>query len=171
MSNLKEKYSQEIKTILAKYPPERMRSALLPLLILAQKDTGFISDTTVDEIAELTGLSRTDVISVASFYTLFHLEEGGKYRIQICTDLPCVLRGSMDYLKQICDYLAIEPGETTSDGLFTVEEVKCLAACHRSPVFQLQGNGELQYHENQSLASTRQIIEQIRHTQPVEVHE
>ena len=170
MSNLREKYSQEIKTILAKYPAERNRSALLPLLTLAQKDSGSISDASVNEIAELTGISRTDVISVASFYTLFHLEEGGKYRIQVCTDLPCVLRGSMDYLKQICDYLDVEPGQTTSDGLFTVEEVKCLAACHRSPVFQLQGNGELQYHENQSLASTQQIIEQIRHTQSVEVH-
>jgi NADH-quinone oxidoreductase subunit E len=170
VSELKEKYTLEIEEILAKYPPEQKRSALMPLLFLAQRESGHISDAAVSEIAELCEISRTDVISVASYYTLFHLDQGGTYRIQVCTDLPCALRGSMDYLKQVCDYLAVEPGQTTQDGLFTVEEVKCLAACHRSPVFQLQGNGEIQYHENQSLESTREIIEQIRAARKEEAH-
>lgn len=169
MSNLKEKYPHEIETILKKYPSQRKRSALLPLLNLAQKETGSLSEADIEEIAEITDTSLTDVISVASFYTLFHLEEGGTYRIQICTDLPCVLRGSMDYLQEVCNYLGVKAGQTTPDGLFTVEEVKCLAACHRAPVFQLQGKGEIQYFENQSLASTQQIIDQIRQAHREEV--
>lgn len=168
MSTLKETYAEEIKVILAKYPPERKRSALLAMLSLAQRETGRISDAAVDEIAGLLEISRTDVISVASFYTLFHLDDGGKFRIQVCTDLPCALRGAADYMKQVCDYLAVQPGQTTPDGLFTVEEVKCIAACHRAPVFQLQGGGELRYYENQSLESTKEIIEQIRAAQKEE---
>ena len=169
MSELREKYAKEINDVLAKYPPEQKRSALLPLLSMAQRENGRVSDAAVDEIAELVGISRTDVISVASFYTLFHLEEGGLYRIQICTDLPCALRGSTDYMKEVCDYLSVKPGETTEDGLFTVEEVKCLAACHFAPVFQLQGRGEVRYHENQTMESTRKIIEDIRATHQAEV--
>ena len=94
---------------------------------------------------------------------------GGLYRIQICTDLPCALRGSTDYMKEVCDYLSVKPGETTEDGLFTVEEVKCLAACHFAPVFQLQGRGEVRYHENQTMESTRKIIEDIRAAHQAEV--
>ncbi|MBI9048705.1 MAG: NAD(P)H-dependent oxidoreductase subunit E [Anaerolineaceae bacterium] len=169
MSELQEKYAKEINGILAKYPAEQKRSALLPLLTLAQRETGRISDEMVEEIAEIVEISRTDVISVASFYTLFHLEEGGLYRIQICTDLPCALRGSADYLNAVCDYLAVKPGQATTDGLFTVEEVKCLAACHFAPVMQLQGRGEVRYHENQSLESTRKIIEEIRAAHQEEV--
>lgn len=170
MSTLKEMYAEEIKNILAKYPPERKRSALMAMLALAQRTSGQITGAAVDEIAALLEISRTDVISVASFYTLFHLEEGGSYRIQICTDLPCALRGAADYMQQVCTYLAVQPGQTTADGLFTVEEVKCLAACHRAPVFQLQGDGELRYFENQSIESTREIIEQIRAAHKEEAH-
>jgi NADH:ubiquinone oxidoreductase subunit E len=96
------------------------------------------------------------------FYTLFHAEPAGRYRIQVCTDLPCALRGSETYLEQLCEHLGIKEGETTEDGLFTVEAVKCLAACHRAPVFQLQGDGKIKYYENQSLEITKEIVEEIR---------
>jgi len=102
------------------------------------------------------------VAAVLGFYTLFHEEPAGRYHIQVCTDLPCALRGSEDYMKQLCEKLGVSEGETTGDGLFTVEAVKCLAACHRAPMFQLQGDGEIKYYEDQSIEKTMLIIESIK---------
>jgi NADH-quinone oxidoreductase subunit E len=76
--------------------------------------------------------------------------------------LPCALRGSETYLDQLCEQLGVKEGETTKDGLFTVEAVKCVAACHRAPMFQLQGDGEIKYYEDQNVEITMQIIEEIR---------
>jgi len=156
------KYEKEIQGILARYPAEAKGSAVMPLLFLAQREKGFISSEAVKDISEITGTSVTDVSSIIGFYTLFHPEQAGRYRIQICTDLPCALRGSESYLDQVCEKLGIKEGETTADGLFTVEAVKCLAACHRAPMFQLQGDGEIKYYEDQNLDITMQIVEGIR---------
>ena len=162
MNKLTEKYPEEIRLILAKYPSESKRSAIMSLLYLAQRDTGHISEEMMEEIARILDVSDTDVASIAGFYTLFHEETGGRYCIQICNDLPCALRGSDKFLQEICDYLGVEAGQTTADGLFKVEEVKCLAACHRAPMFQLQGDGKTSYHEEQSLEIASELIEQIR---------
>lgn len=162
MNELYKKHSNEINQILAKYPPEHKRSAIMPLLYLAQRESGYISQPAIREIAEILDISSTDVASIAGFYTLFHQEAGGRYRIQICTDLPCALRGSENFLNAVCKELGVNVGETTADGLFTVEEVKCLAACHRSPMFQLQGDGEIAYHENQSIETFRALVQDLR---------
>ena len=162
MNELLNKYPDEVRRILAKYPAEFKRSAVMPLLYLAQRETGRVSQERMADIAEITETSVTEVASVAGFYTLFHEEPGGRYRIQVCTDLPCALRGSEEFLRQVCDFLGIKPGETSPDGLFTLEEVKCLAACHRAPMFQLQGDGEIQYHENQTLDTFKEIVDGLR---------
>lgn len=162
MNELREKFKDEIERILNRYPPDQKRSAVMPLLFLAQEANNYIGEQSIREISEILEISRTDVASIVGFYTLFHAEPGGLYRIQVCTDLPCALRGADDFLKELCDYLSIQVGETTSDGLFTIEEVKCLAACDRAPMFQLQGKGKISYHENQSLETTKMIIEEIR---------
>lgn len=162
MNKLYNKYEQEIKEILERYPTEGKQSAVMPLLFLAQRETGHVPSEALPDIAEITGISETDVASIMGFYTLFHAEPAGRYRIQICTDLPCALRGSETYLEQVCDRLGINEGETTTDGLFTVEAVKCLAACHRAPMFQLQGDGEIKYYEDQNVEITMQIVEEIR---------
>lgn len=162
MNKLYNKYEKEIQGILARYPSEGKRSAVMPLLFLAQRDSGYVPVQTLTDIAEITGVSETDVASIMGFYTLFHAEPAGRYRIQICTDLPCALRGSESYLEQVCDQLGIKEGETTVDGLFTVEAVKCLAACHRAPMFQLQGDGEIKYYEDQNVEITMQIVDEIR---------
>ena len=162
MNKLYNKYEKEIQGILAHYPAEGKRSAVMPLLFLAQREAGFVPTETLADIAEITGISATDVASIMGFYTLFHAEPAGRYRIQICTDLPCALRGSETYLDQLCEQLGVKEGETTEDGLFTVEAVKCLAACHRAPMFQLQGDGEIKYYEDQNVEITMQIIEEIR---------
>jgi NADH-quinone oxidoreductase subunit E len=162
VNKLYNKYEKEIQGILARYPSEGKRSAVMPLLFLAQRDSGYVPVQTLTDIAEITGVSETDVASIMGFYTLFHAEPAGRYRIQICTDLPCALRGSESYLEQVCDQLGIKEGETTVDGLFTVEAVKCLAACHRAPMFQLQGDGEIKYYEDQNVEITMQIVDEIR---------
>ena len=162
MNKLYNKYEKEIQEILGRYPAVGRRSAVMPLLFLAQRETGYIPSEAVADIAEIAEISKTDVAAVMGFYTLFHTEPAGRYRVQICTDLPCALRGSESYLKQVCEKLGIQEGETTADGLFTVEAVKCLAACHRAPMFQLQGDGEIQYFEDQNVEITMQIVEEIR---------
>ena len=162
MNELYQKYETEINEILLRYPENFKRSAIMPLLFLAQREKGFVPQEALAQIADITGVSETDVASVLGFYSLFQETPGGRYRIQVCTDLPCALRGSETYLKNLCEALDVKTGEITGDGLFSVEAVKCLAACHRAPMFQLQGDGEIKYYENQSVEMTMQIIESIR---------
>ncbi len=136
---LAEKYPEEVKNILAKYPPEQKRSAVMPLLYLVQREGGYITKEAMEDIARLLEITTTEVASVVGFYTLFHDREAGKYRMQVCTDLPCALRGADRFLAELCGNLGVKLGETTSDGLITVETVTCLAACDKAPMFQLQG--------------------------------
>jgi NADH:ubiquinone oxidoreductase subunit E len=153
MSLLK-KYPTEIEHILAKYPPEQKQSAVMPLLHLAQLKTGFVSRADIDELTGITGLSATEIATVIGYYTLYHDAPGGKIRIQVCTDVACDLRGAKDYLRAVCQSLGIKPGEITSDGMVEIEEVKCLAACDRAPLFQSQIGNEMEYHENQTPEKT-----------------
>jgi NADH-quinone oxidoreductase subunit E len=162
LNELQKRYPEDVAAILKKYPPEFRRSAIMPLLYLAQRQDGHVSGRSVTDIAELTGLSTTDVTSVVGFYTLFHAEAGGRYRIQVCTDLPCALRGADDFLALLQKELGISVGETTPDGMFTIEEVKCLAACHRAPMFQVQGDGDITYHEHQTVESAMQVLKGLR---------
>lgn len=161
MNELRTKYSEEIDRTLAKYPPDHKRSAVIPLLYIAQRGDGSVSRQSIKEIAELLDLSVTEVASIVGFYSLFH-EEGGCYRIQVCNDLPCALRGADVFLEQLCDRLGIEVGETTPDGLFTVEAVMCLAACDKAPMFQLQGGGRIDYYENQTIETVMELVEELR---------
>jgi NADH-quinone oxidoreductase subunit E len=154
MSLLEKKFSAEITRILANYPPDQRRAAVMPLLHLAQQQDGFVTRLAMQEIAELTETTITDVASVVGYYTLYHDAPEGKIRLQVCTDVACDLRGAREYLASLCSELGIKPGETTTDGLVTIEEVKCLAACDHAPMFQSQINGELEYHENQTPART-----------------
>jgi NADH-quinone oxidoreductase subunit E len=159
---LAEKYSDEVQTILAKYPPDQKRSAVMPLLYLAQREQGFVSFHSIQEIADIVEISTTEVGSIIGFYTLYHDQPGGKYRIQVCTDLPCALRGAEQFLDELCEKLGIQVGETTPDGLISVEQVMCLAACDRAPMFQVQTGDGLSYHENQTVESALRYLESLR---------
>lgn len=162
MKLLAEKYSDEVQTILAKYPPDQKRSAVMPLLYLAQREQGFVSFHSIQEIADIVEISTTEVGSIIGFYTLYHDQPGGKYRIQVCTDLPCALRGAEQFLDELCEKLGIQVGETTPDGLISVEQVMCLAACDRTPMFQVQTGDGLSYHENQTVESALRYLESLR---------
>lgn len=162
MNALLTQYPQEVERILAKYPADRKRSAVMPLLYLAQRTEGYVRAQDLRDIAEICEISITDVASIVGFYTLYYDQPLGRYHIQVCTDLPCALRGAEDFLDQLSEKLGIGVGETTADGLFHLEEVKCIGACHRAPVFQVQGDGEIVFHENQTVETALAVIDALR---------
>jgi NADH-quinone oxidoreductase subunit E len=167
MTSLAEQYGNEVQAILAKYPPDQKRSAVMPLLNLAQRRDGFVSKDAMKEIAALCGVTPTEVASIVGFYSLYYDEKKGNYRIQVCTDLCCALRGSEEFLHRLCEALGIPVGGTTPDGKITVEAVMCLAACDKAPMFQVQSLGcvhkeGLEYHENQTVESALALIEELR---------
>jgi len=164
VNQLLEKYGNEIQQILAKYPEDKAgkRSAVMPLLYLAQHAYGYITKDAIGQIADICEISTTDVASLIGFYTLFHDEQTGKYHVQVCTDLPCALRGAEDFLDKLCENLGIKVGETTPDGLIQVESVMCIAGCDKAPLFQVQSPDGLEYHENQTVESALEVINKLR---------
>ena len=137
----KDKHTTEIEQILAKYPTKR--SAVMPLLYLAQEEYGFCSDDAIREVADLTALDPTEVRSVVGFYTMFFEEKTGQYVIEVCDDLPCALKGADEFVHHCERKLGVRTGETTPDGRFTLRTVMCIAACNRAPVAQV--NREYRY--------------------------
>ena len=160
--SLVKKYPKEIKQIMAKYPSEHKRSAVMPLLYLAQREEGYVNRDALKDIAGMLDMTETEVASIVGFYTLYHDEKAGKYRMQVCTDLPCALRGADQFLESLCGNLGIKVGETTPDGLVTIEGVMCLAACDKAPMFQVQGPDGIKYHENMTVDKTMELIDALK---------
>ena len=134
----------------------------MPLLYMAQREDGFVNKAAMEDIAALLDITTTDVAEIVGFYTLYHDERAGKYRMQVCTDLPCALRGADKFLEELCGNLGIKVGETTPDGMITLEAVTCLAGCDRAPIFQIQSGNGLEYHENMTVDKTMELVETLR---------
>ena len=160
--SLEEKYPNEVKQILSKYPPENKRAAVMPLLYLAQREEGYLTKASMQDVAKIVDITETDVAALVGFYTLFHDKKEGKYRMQVCTDLPCALRGAEEFMDALCAKLGIKVGETTADGFVTLEAVTCLAACDKAPMFQTQGPDGIKYHENMNVDRTIELISVLR---------
>ncbi|MCG2785014.1 MAG: NAD(P)H-dependent oxidoreductase subunit E [Anaerolineae bacterium] len=160
---LAENHPDEIKAIFAKYPVKR--SAVMPLLYLAQREEGYIQKESMQEIAAMLELDVTEVAAIVGFYTMYHDEKAGKYRMQVCNDLPCALRGADKFLEHLCENIGVKIGETTPDGLITIEEVKCLGGCDRAPLFQLQQGDKVTYHENMNIDKTMELVDALRKAQ------
>ena len=160
--SLVKKYPQEVKQILAKYPPENKRSAVMPLLFLAQREEGYVNKAAMQDIAKMLDITETDVAAIVGFYTLYHDKKAGKYRMQVCTDLPCALRGADKFMDDLCANLGIKVNETTEDGLITLEAVTCLAACDKAPMFQTQGPHGIKYHENMTVDKTLELVHTLK---------
>jgi len=160
--SLVKKYPKEVKQILSKYPPEQKRSAVMPLLFLAQREEGYINKAAMQDIASIVDITETDVAAIVGFYTLYHDEKAGKYRMQVCTDLPCALRGADQFMETLCGNLGIKVGETTEDGNITLEAVTCLAACDKAPMFQIQGPDGIKYHENMTVDRTMELVRTLK---------
>ncbi|MCY4464650.1 MAG: NAD(P)H-dependent oxidoreductase subunit E [Chloroflexi bacterium] len=146
------KYEQRIERHLAKY--ETARSAVMPLLYIAQEEYGWVNSEGIGEVAQLLNLDPTQVKSIAGFYTMYSEKPKGKYWLQVCTDLPCALQGADDFHAWLKDELGLDEGGTTDDGLFTVEHVMCLAACDKAPMLQCN----FSYVEELDQAKMRQLL-------------
>ena len=135
MSHFRSDIRQRGVDLVALYP--QARSAMLPLLHLAQEQDGYLSDEGIAEVAELTNTTPADVRGTASFYDMFHLEPVGKYVVSICTNIACLLAGGLEMLEHASATLGCSVGGTSDDGLFTLEEAECLADCDYSPCVQV----------------------------------
>jgi NADH-quinone oxidoreductase subunit E len=129
---------KEVDQIVARYPAGKQKSALLPVLHLAQQEFGGWLDVPVmDYVAGLLKLEPIEVYEVATFYSMYNLKPVGRYMFEVCQTGPCMLRGSDDIIHYIYEKLGIKPGETTKDGLFTLKTVECLGACGYAPMMQM----------------------------------
>lgn len=127
----------EMESHLVKYPPERKRSALIPLLFVVQRERGWIDNPGVNFLARFLDLEVTDVWETATFYSMLNMRPIGRHHIQICKTLSCRIMGEPEITDHICSKLGIHPGETTEDGKFTVSMVECLGSCGTAPMMQI----------------------------------
>lgn len=161
MIQFSDKKLQEVEKIVARYPQGKQKSALIPILHLAQEEFGGWLDAPVmDYVASLLHLTPIEVYEVATFYSMFNLRPVGKYVFEVCQTGPCMLRGSDDIIDYIKQKLNIGVGETTTDGLFTLKTVECLGACGYAPMMQLGKH----FKEHLTKERIDQIIEECTRT-------
>lgn len=146
----------EYRTILARYPTRR--AALMPTLWLAQREFGYLPVAVQQYVADLMGLPLAWVSSVVSFYTMYWTEPPARWRLQVCRNLSCALRGALEMRDAITARLGIRHGERTADGRFSLEEVECLASCGTAPCLQIN-NAE--YHENLTVERALALIDRL----------
>lgn len=157
---LSEKAKEAIRALQARYPSPR--SAVMPALYIAQREYGWLPAEAVDEVAELFGMSSTEVGSVASFYTMYFLEKPGVHSVDFCTDLPCALVGAEEAYRRWRERLGIADGhDTTADGSITVRPAMCLGGCDHAPVLLV--DNEKQY-ENVSDQQLDALADELRKT-------
>jgi NADH-quinone oxidoreductase subunit E len=135
MARLSEANLRTAHDIIAKFP--RKKSALIPLLHLAQEQDGHVTESAMQHIAELVDVTPAEVYGTASFYEMFKFEAVGRYCINVCTNISCQLLGGWELLEHAEHSLGVKPGGTTADGLFTLEDVECIAACTEAPALQV----------------------------------
>lgn len=149
----------QVHKITARYPKERKKSALIPVLHLAQKEFGgWLQVPVMDYVAELLEIKPIEVYEVATFYSMFNMKPVGKFVLEVCQTGPCMLKGSDDIIQHIKETLNINVGETTADGLFTLKTVECLGACGYAPMMQL---GKF-YHEHLTKDKVDEILDLCR---------
>lgn len=159
MVQFSEQKLREVQDIVARYPQGKQKSALIPVLHLAQQEFGgWLDVPAMDYVAGLLQLKPIEVYEVASFYSMFNLKPVGKYMFEVCQTGPCMLRGSDDIIQYIGEKLGIRPGETTADGMFKLKTVECLGACGYAPMMQL---GKF-YKEHLTREKVDQIIDECR---------
>lgn len=147
---------QKIQKSISKYPDKK--AAVMDALYIAQEQNGYITNEVMEEIGSILEMPVSDVYGVATFYTMYHKKPVGKYHLQVCTNVSCMLKGGMELLKQLKDELGIEEGEVTKDGLFSIEEVECMGACGGAPMI----SANYDYYENLTPEKLRNLINELR---------
>jgi NADH-quinone oxidoreductase subunit E len=151
----------QLREIRARYP--HGRSAVMPCLHLAQATEGYVSPAAISAVAEELAMTHAEVTAVATFYTMYLRQPGGRYRIGVCINSLCAILGGDDLWEALVDYLGVGNSETTPDGLISLERIECQAACTHAPVMTL--NWELL--DNQTPSSAREVVDRLRAGEPV----
>lgn len=145
-----------VNRIISRYPQGRQKSALLPILHIAQaENSGWLSSEIMDYVASLLNIQPIEVYEVATFYSMFNLQPVGNCVIEVCQTGPCWLNGAEEILAHFETRLGIKPGEITADGRFTLKKVECLAACGNAPVIQVG----TEYHENLTIQKADELLD------------
>jgi NADH-quinone oxidoreductase E subunit len=148
-------FEKQVDEIVARYPEPK--AAMLPVLWEVQHARGWIDGASEDWVAERLGVSSSHVHGVVTFYTMYKRKPSGKYHIQVCTTLSCMLRGCDDLVDHLQTRLKIKVGETTPDGRFSLVQVECLGSCGTAPMFQLNDD----YHENLTLETADDLLDRL----------
>ncbi len=148
----------EIDRHLSKYPTERKRSAILPLMFIVQRERGYLDPPGVAYLADRLGVRITDIWEVATFYSMINTKPVGRYHLQVCRTLSCKILGAGRITGHCTERLGIKPGETTADGEFSLSEVECLGSCGTAPMMQIG----FDYYENLTTEKVDEIIERCR---------
>jgi NADH-quinone oxidoreductase subunit E len=136
---------------IGKYPPDQKQSAVMSALVIAQDEKGWLSDEVMDYVARYLGMPPVAVYEVATFYSMYNLQPTGKYKITLCTCLPCGLQGSLAAADHLREKLGIDFNETTADGRFTLKEGECMGACAMAPVLLVNNKKMHDYMTNEKL--------------------
>ena len=154
------KFSEEnlkrIEEVLKKYPVKK--PAVMPLLWIAQEQNGWISGEVMEEIASLLDMTREDVLGVVSFYTMYHQKQMGKYHIQVCTNVSCMLKGANQIYDHVKEKLGLNNMEVSQDMQFSLEEVECMGSCGTAPMIAVNED----YYENLDIDQTEKILESLK---------
>jgi len=150
---------RKIDREVAKYPADRKQSAVMSALIIAQDEKGWLSTETMDEVAGYLGMAPVAVYEVATFYSMYNLKRTGKYKLTLCTCLPCGLQGALEAADHLRNKLGIDFSETTPDGRFTLKEGECMGACAMAPVL-LVNNKKM--HDYMSKEKLDQLIQELK---------
>lgn len=154
---LEEKFAR----LLTIYPPGRQRSAVVPMLLYAQDEIGHVSQEVIDEIAQRVGIAPMQVDEVIGYYSMLHRKPLGKYHIQVCTNISCLLAGGQDLFEHASKTLGVGHKQVTADGLFSLEEVECMGACSWAPAMQMNYD----FHHKVTPERLDQLIADIRNAQ------
>ncbi|MGX9294080.1 NADH-quinone oxidoreductase subunit NuoE [Tsukamurella paurometabola] len=155
-----ERLAADAAQLIARYPEKR--SALLPLLHLVQSEDGYITPAGIEFCAAALGLTAAEVVSVATFYSMYRRGPTGEYLVGVCTTTLCAVLGGDAILSSLCEHLGIAPGGTTDDGKVTVERVECNAACDYAPVVMVNW----EFFDDQTVASARDLVDALRSGRP-----
>lgn len=154
---------ERAREVIAKYPSQYKKGAVMPLLDIGQRQLGFTSISVMNYVAKLLEMPPMRVYEVATFYTMYNRNPMGKYHLQVCTTTPCQLCGSDAIMAAVQEHLKIHPGETTPDGLFTLSEVECLGACVNAPMLAVNDD----YYEDLTADGTKSLLTSLQNGDPI----
>jgi NADH-quinone oxidoreductase E subunit len=151
-----ENNTKKIEEIVKKYPHKN--AAVMPVLYLAQEQDGWISQEVIREVASVLDMNAEEVLGVVTFYSMYHFKPAGKYHLQVCTNVSCMLRGANDIYKHVKEKLNLENGGITDDNLFSLEEVECMGSCGTAPMIAINED----YFENLSVQKVDEILDSLK---------